>query len=222
MSMYICISLYIHTYICIYIYIYLYIYIYISIYLHIYIYVPIYLYLYISIYISIYIYLCIYIFIYTYISVFMYIYIDIYIYVYVYIYISIFICVNSLCTYSLCPAHGLSFRSFLPTGHKQPKSYLYLYLGHPPSHTYIVEARSTTIYAILPFKSTGTHVLICLFSLSFFLVMNSLLLSRSLSVFLSRSCVCRQTGCEVAHRWTELSRRMLWNFSRWILGGASI
>ena len=81
-----------------------------------------------------------------------------------------------------------------------------------------MEARSTTIYAILPFKSTGTHVLICLFSLSFFLVMKSLLLSRSLSVFLSRSRDCRQTGCEVAHRWTEFSRRMLWNLSRWILG----
>ena len=126
--------------------------------------------------------------------------------------------------------------------HKQSNSYIYpstlietfllvisnrshistFFLGHPPTHTYIVEARSTTIYAILPFKNTGTHVLICLFSLSFFLVMNSLLLSRSLSVFLSRSCVCRQTGCEVVHRWTALSRRMLWNLSMWILGGASI
>ena len=51
--------------------------------------------------------------------------------------------------------------------------------------------------------------------------MNSLLLSRSLSVFLSRSRVCRQTGCEVVRRWMEFSRRMLWNLSRWILGGAS-
>ena len=36
--------------------------------------------------------------------------------------------------------------------------------------------------------------------------MNSLLLSRS--VFLSRSCVCRQTGCEVVHRWQDRKGRI--------------